>query len=389
MTRTKQQDRPVNRSQGGLMLWHGMDIAGLSRLIRSRPSVHWSRLHKFMALPATAVYNTGMGALESLIYGRAVAKTELVEPPLFVLGFWRSGTTLLQNLLSHDPQFAHLGLYQALFPWHFLLTETVTKMLTAPFVPQSRPMDNVAVSWDAPQEDDIATAVMSQVSPYMFLSRPHDVRCFWKALDFENLSEAELSRYESCLTHLLKKLTYKSQKRIMLKSPFHTYHVQKLVQMFPDAKFLYIHRDPYHVIRSACHLRRRMIEENTLGRPVFCNVEDEIIDTYRFGLERYEQDRHLIPEGNLHEICFENLEVDPVAELSTAYRSLGLNGFDDLKKALLPQLFSLRSYQKNQFNDDPVLVRRVYEELRPAYERFGYSAPDLQPASFVGESGAA
>ncbi|MDG2128638.1 MAG: sulfotransferase [Fuerstiella sp.] len=389
MTRSKQQNRPVNRSQGGLMLWHGMNISGLSRLVRSRPAMHWSRLHKLLALPPMALYNSGMGALESLVFGRAVEKTELVDAPLIVLGFWRSGTTLLQNLLSHDPQFGHLGLYQALFPWHFLLTESVAKKLTAPFVPRTRPMDNMEVSWNAPQEDDIATAIMSQVSPYMFLSRPHDVRHFWRALDFENLAPAELQRYESCLKLLLKKMTYQSRKRIMLKSPFHTYHVKHLVKMFPDARFLYIHRDPYHVVRSACHLRRRMIEENTLGRPAFCNVEDEIIDTYRFGLERYEQDRHLIPAGQLHEICFENLEADPVAELSTAYRSLGLNGFGELEQALLPTLFSLRAYQKNCFDDDPVLLRRVYEELQPAYARFGYAAPNLKPSSLNDESGVA
>jgi hypothetical protein len=132
-----------------------------------------------------------------------------------------------------------------------------------------------------------------------------------------------------------------------------------------------------------------MIEENTLGRPEFCNVEDEIIDTYRFGLERYEQDRHLIPEGHLHEICYEKLEVDPIAELGNAYGSLGLNGFADLEQALLPTLFSLRSYQKNQFNDDPALVRRVHEELQPAFERFGYAAPDSDSSSLSGESGAA
>ena len=186
------------------MLWHGMNISGLSRLVRSRPAMHWSRLHKLLALPPMALYNSGMGALESLVFGRAVEKTELVDAPLIVLGFWRSGTTLLQNLLSHDPQFGHLGLYQALFPWHFLLTESVAKKLTAPFVPRTRPMDNMEVSWNAPQEDDIATAIMSQVSPYMFLSRPHDVRHFWRALDFENLAPAELQRYESCLKLLLK-----------------------------------------------------------------------------------------------------------------------------------------------------------------------------------------
>lgn len=354
------------------MMWHGMNLSGLWRMMRAKPALHWSRLHKSLPLPLFAAWNSAMGALESLAYGRAVEKTELTEPPLIVLGFWRSGTTLLQNLLSHDPQFGHLGLYQALFPWHFLLTETVAKKLTAPFVPKTRPMDNMEINWDAPQEDDIATAIMSQVSPYMFLSRPHDTDQFWKTLDFEKLPAGEQERYKTCLVHLLKKMTYRSRKRIMLKSPFHTYHVKALVDLFPEAKFLYIHRNPYHVIRSGCHLRRRMIEENSLGKPVFKNVEDEIIGTYQLGFERYEQQRQFIPNGNLHEICYEAMEADPVGELDLAYDSLGLNGFAELKQELTPRLPSLKQYQKNKFHNDAALVRRCQEELAVAYERFGY-----------------
>ncbi len=362
-------------------MWNGMNISGLWRLMRSRPSIHWSRLHKFLPLPMTATFNSGMGALESLVYGKAIARTELTDPPLIVLGFWRSGTTLLQNLLSHDPQFGHLGLYQALFPWHFLLTETVAKKLTAPFVPKARPMDNMKVSWDAPQEDDIATAIMSQVSPYMFLSRPHDLQRFWKDLDFDSIPTSDLERYKTCLVHLLKKMTYKSQKRIMLKSPFHTFHVKTLLELFPDAKFIYIHRNPYHVIRSGCHLRRRMIEENTLGKPVFKNVEDEIIGTYQFAFERYEQDRDLIPNGNLHELCYENLEANPIKELGLAYETLELEGSTHLKQALLPELASLRRYKKNEFQDDPALVSRTYEELKSAFDRFGYPEPGTLSAT--------
>ena len=389
MTSNKQDRRPVVRSQGGLTIWNGMNVSGLWRFMQSRPSIHWTRLHRLVPLPFTAAYNSGMGAIESLLYGRAVAATELTAPPLIVLGFLRSGTTLLQNLLSHDPQFGHLGLYQALFPWHFLLTENVAKKLTGAFVPKARPMDNMQVSWDAPQEDDIATTIMSRVSPYMFLSRPPDLQSFWRALDFDTLPAEDLDRYKSCLTLLLKKMTYRSQKRIMLKSPFHTFHVRTLLELFPDAKFLYIHRNPYHVFRSGCHLRRRMIDENTLGRSIYKNVEDEILGTYQFAFERYENDRHLIPQGNLHEICYENLEVDPIEELGNAYDALSLDGVDALKAAIRPQLASLQSYQKNQFKDDPALVRRVYAELRPAFERFGYPEPDLEACAVDSEQVAA
>lgn len=358
-----------------------MKLSGLFRLAKSRPSLHWSRAHRFLPLPFFGAYNSVMGALESVIYGKAIERTELKAPPLIVLGFWRSGTTLLQNLLSHDPQFGHLNLYQAIFPWHFLLTEKVAKKLTAPFVPKTRPMDNMAVSWDAPQEDDIATAVMSQVSPYMFLSKPSDLPKFWEALDFESLTPERVTEYKSCLKLLLKKMTLRTNKRIMLKSPFHTFHVPTLLDLYPDAKFVYIHRNPYDVWRSGCHLRRRMIEENTMGKAVFHNVEEEIMGTYKAAYDRYETDRHQIPDGNLHEICYEDLAKDPIRELGDAYRGLSLDGFAEVEESIRPTLVSLKQYKKNAFQHDPVWVDRIYQELQPAFERFGYDKPDFESSA--------
>lgn len=362
-------------------MWHGMKLSGLLRLAQSRPSLHWSRMHRFLPLPLFGAYNSAMGALESLVYGKKIEETELIEPPLIVLGFWRSGTTLLQNLLSHDPQFGHLNLYQAIFPWHFLLSETVAKKLTAPFVPKTRPMDNMAVSWDAPQEDDIATAVMSQVSPYMFLSKPADLKSFWHALDFDSLPAERVEEYKSCLKLLLKKMTLRSKKRIMLKSPFHTYHVPTLLDLYPKAKFLYIHRNPYDVWRSGCHLRRRMIEENTLGKAVYDSVEEEIMGTYQAAFQRYETDRHQIPEGNLHEISYEQLAADPIQELGNAYSGLNLNGFDAVEESIRPTLVSLKQYKKNSFQHDPEWVERIFQELQPAFERFGYEKPEVESSA--------
>ncbi len=372
---SREKSKAVNNSQGGLMIWHGMTCSGVWRLFRFKPLLHWTRLHRILSLPFSGVYNSVMKRVESVFYGRRVRNTKIEHPPLFVLGYWRSGTTLLQTLLSRDPQFQHLGLYRALFPWHFLLTEKIVTTLTAPFVPENRPMDNIKVSWDAPQEDDMSLCIMAQVSSCMLLSHPHDPSQFWRALKLDELPPEELKRWKDALMLLVKKQTFASSKRIMMKSPIHTYHIPTLLEMFPDARFLYIHRDPYNVFRSSCHLRRRMIDENTLGRSIYQDVEEEIISTYRYGFEKYEKDRELIPKGRLHEISFEEMEKDPVRELRTAYEELDLPGFDELEKALQPELESLKQYKKNEFQDDPYWVTRVYDDLRPAFERFGYQKP--------------
>lgn len=318
-----------------------------------------------------------MSAAESAVYGRKIKQVEVKEAPLFVLGYWRSGTTLLQTLLSHDPNFQHLGLYRCLFPWHFLLTEKIATKLTAPFVPKARPMDNMKVSWDAPQEDDVSLCIMSGISPYMFLLKPDERASFWDPLDFDSLPPADVERWKDSLNTLVKKLSLNSQKRIMMKSPFHTYHVKTLLEMFPDARFLYIHRNPYNIFRSSVHLRRRMIDENTMGRSPFVGHEQEVIDSYKFGFEAYQKQKQLIPDGRLAEISYEDLEVDPIETLRSAYSGLDLPDFDKLEKAIEPELESMRNYRKNQFEDDPYWVNKVYEDLKASFDHFGYEKPNI------------
>ena len=355
--------RVKQSSQGGLAIWHGMRIRELFQLFRRSPSLHWTRWNRIGMLPGMACYNSAMSLLEQVIYGRAIRKTELALPPVFILGFWRSGTTLLHGLMSQDPQCTSPRLYQTLFPWHFLLTENVVTRATAWMLPKSRPMDNVPVAWDAPQEDEIALCIMSLLSPYVFMATPEDFREFWRTLDPQQLSDEELQRWKKCLLYLMKKVTLRDRRRLVMKSPSHTYRIATLLQMFPDAKFVYIERNPYDVFRSGVHLRKTMIRENGLGRPVFKDVERQILLSFQVCLEAYERDRSLIPEGNLHELRFEDLEENPIAELESLYEALQLPGFDQLEAILRPQTAQLKQYRKNEFQDDPVWAARVTEMI--------------------------
>ena len=65
--------------------------------------------------------------LEAALYDRRVRAHALAQPPIFVLGHWRSGTTFLQSLLALDPHLTTSNLYQSLFPDVFLLTEARCK----------------------------------------------------------------------------------------------------------------------------------------------------------------------------------------------------------------------------------------------------------------------
>jgi len=54
--------------------------------------------------------------LDHLIMGRKIKNYSFKESPLFIIGHWRSGTTLLHNLLSKDPDTGIVSTYHAVFP---------------------------------------------------------------------------------------------------------------------------------------------------------------------------------------------------------------------------------------------------------------------------------
>ena len=66
-----------------------------------------------------------------------------IQPPLFLPGVWRSGTTHLQNQLCKDDRFGFPNTFHALNPDTFLSTERSTGSLHQLFHPATRPFDNI------------------------------------------------------------------------------------------------------------------------------------------------------------------------------------------------------------------------------------------------------
>src|SRR5271170_7170628 len=97
-------------------------------------------------------------------------KATVPSPPIFVLGFWRSGTTLLHELLCCDSNFGFPSTYACLNPAHFLLSERWTGSRSQQQV--HRPMDHLRYSWASPQEDEFALLILGAPSAYEALIVP-------------------------------------------------------------------------------------------------------------------------------------------------------------------------------------------------------------------------
>jgi len=351
---------------------YGMTLGEYVRLLRK---------HRFAVAPAywpRAAFMAGMGALnsavggyENRVYGPEVANAE-IKPPLFILGHWRSGTTHLHNLLAVDTQFAYPNIYQVLNPHTFLSTERYSDLL---FVsPSTRMMDNMALNARVPFEDEFATCGTLH-SPFLTWVFPKDRGEYNKYLTFRDVPEREVAEWAAALTLFYRKLTWKYDRPLLLKSPPHTARIKLLLAMFPDARFVHIYRDPYAVFRST--QRQTRVSLRTMGLQHLDEkyIDELVIRRFTIMYDAFFEERSSIPEGRLHELSFEDLEKDPVGQVKRIYDALDVPGFDAMRPSLQRYVDSNATYRKNAYSDlSPSLRQDVGRAWRRNFEAWGYAA---------------
>jgi hypothetical protein len=320
-----------------------------------------------------SIPNTLLRWLENARFRRRWECAE-VQPPLFVLGHYRSGTTHLHNLLAVDHRFSFLNAYQASYPDTFLLTETFGAKFLSSFLPRSRPFDNVRLGFDVPYEDEIALTNTTRTTPYMALVFPRRQSHYDRFLTFQTATAEETAKWRAGLMRLLQKLTLKYNRPLVLKSPPHTGRIKLLLELFPQAKFVHIHRDPYVVIQSTLHLIRVGLEWIRLQDAGSVDWTERALTQWREMYDAYFDERNLIPAGNVHEIAFADLERDPIGQLRLMYDSLGMPPFGDIESSMRAYLATIADYKKNKFPDLPAdLKSRIAIACQRGFQEWGYA----------------
>lgn len=345
----------------------------LRLLAENRFAVDWPYLMRAGAITWCSVPNSLFAWYERLRYDAAIRAVE-PAPPLFILGIWRSGTTHLHNLLARDKRFATPTYYEATYPHTFLTTHWFNAPLLDWAIPHRRPMDNMFMGMYEPQEDEFALCCLTQLSFVLSWIFPRREAHYDRFLTLCDSSPTEIDRWKQALWFFVQKLSFKYRKPLVLKSPPHTARIRLLLDLFPEAKFVHIHRNPYDVFRSTCHLARKVVAWQTLQRPLATGIEERSLAQYEEIYEAYFEQRSLIPEGRLYEIGYEALEANPQAELQKLYASLGLGDFAPAAPMLQKYLASIADYQKNRYDEiDPRWKEEVARRWRPCFEEWGYT----------------
>jgi membrane-bound metal-dependent hydrolase YbcI (DUF457 family) len=345
----------MRQPEGGPRLWAGCDFVTWLRLLaRNRFAVHPSRWRAAATITLVSLVNTVLRLLKSARYGRRVRRARLPEAPVFILGHWRTGTTLLHELLALDEHHACPTTYQCLAPHHFLMTEGWLPRLLWFLVPALRPMDNMAAGWGRPQEDEFALCLTGQPSPYLAIAFPNRPPPDPEALDLEGMAPRALASWKQAFLHLLRQFVIQSPgKRLVLKSPPHSCRIKVLLELFPDARFVHIVRDPHVVFPSTVKLWKALYQAHGLQRPTFAGLEDYVFRTFTHLYERLEATRGLVPSSRFHELRYEDLVRDPVGQMRALYAHLDLGDFDAVLPRLQKYLAGVAGYRTNRYEQPP------------------------------------
>ena len=329
-------------------------------------------LHRVAFITVMAVVNSLLSLVEYVSYEGSIQETILPDDPIIIIGHPRSGTTLIHNLLSLDAKnFFYCNTFCVGFPSSFLWFEDFGKKYLNFLISGTRPMDNMPLHFDLPQEDELATNVLSGGhSYYMSLWIMRNEEKIRKLFDFNpdlGAVKDDEAVWTKSFVYFMKKVVLKEKlsmrrngmnemtRRLVIKSPIHTGRINILRKIFPKAKFVYIHRNPIEVFQSAVHMADTTYWFCYFSSPSDDQILNMIMWQFKYMFKQYNR-AVLMPmqatgqrvlTDDVVEVAYKDFLADPMGSLKMIYKYIGV-AFDD--GVFAEELKALREYKVNTFN---------------------------------------
>jgi len=323
---------------------------------------------------AASATNSLLAKMQSLAHAEALERAK-VPPPIFLLGFWRSGTTLLHELFCCDTHFGFPSTYACMNAAHFLLTEQGFHKRRGK-QEAYRPMDNMQYSWTSPQEDEFALFCMGAPSPYEALLVPSLMSDPKVLLDLRQHSPENQVRWKQTLQLFLRELTVQQSKPMVLKSPTHGFTFPLLPSLFPGSRFVIIERNPYEVFASNLKLWQTLLDMYSLEIASPEQIEKFVLAAYLIHEDAIAEGIHKTAPEDIARVRYEDLIADPLRELKRIYSELKLSGFEDARPMIESYIASVAGHQRNRLVLSPAQKNSVDQLWGALIREKGYGWPE-------------
>jgi Sulfotransferase family len=301
---------------------------------------------------------------------------EVIGGPVFVIGLPRTGTTALSQLVAADPQFRSLRMWESQAP---------------------TPPPEAATQHSDPRIVQAAAGLkmLDDMFPLMktlYNSEPTaPTECqdlmgmSFRTFHFDGAVRAP--GYLAWLMHCDMRETYTFHRRVLkllqwhcppvlwhLKTPVHMFALDALVKAYPNAKFLWCHRDPAKVMASVCSLIQ-YVRSWSSDRDDAKELGSEQVDSWVEGVRRAMDFRDRVGDDRFADVSFADLQTDPVRTLQTSYDSLGLSFTDATLRSVTqwgqghrPGSRGAHEYHLADYGLTPEGVRERFADYLAAYD---------------------
>ncbi|MBO0728405.1 MAG: sulfotransferase [Acidimicrobiaceae bacterium] len=298
-----------------------------------------------------------------------------VDIELLGVGFPRTGSTALSHMLSEDPAFRILRIWEEQSPCPppgMSAEEDDARLLSARAAVETghshmaaRLRSMLPQSDNGPMEDHDMMALEFKAQFFLVSAHIPSYAAWFEACDME-----PTYRYEK---RVLKLLQWKTpEKRWRLKSPTHTLFLDAYDKVFPEARFVQTHRDVSHVLPSVSDLYFTMLQAGNPGTdPLYVGE----LNMHQWGLAL---DRCLAfrddpaRDARFYDIGFAVFQADPVGEIRKLYDWLG----DELAASTVDAMLAWRGdnpkdkFGKHEYNAAEFgITDGALEERFGAYRR--------------------
>ena len=317
---------------------------------------------------------TIFGWLDKLVY-TLKPKPKDLKDPVFIIGHWRSGTTFLHNLMCLDENVGYTTTYQTVFPNNLFAFQWLFKPIVKLLMPDKRPVDNVKLDADYPQEEEFALNNEYVYSYYNWWYFPKKIKSITdEYLLAKTADPKEVLKFKNNYKRFVKRCLMNTQgNRFISKNPPHTARIPWLLEMYPNAKFIFIHRNPYEVVRSTFNFYKSILPPLQLQSIGEEELRDSVLYTYSAMIEKYYIDKNLLYKDNLLEIAYADLIDDPkkiIADIYTNFLNEDFSKIEGVINDTINNKHSLKEYRYERSYIDKInnslewLIKKQKYELR-------------------------
>jgi len=358
---------------------YGSSLQNLNKLTSQYGDVSPEYNLQWMTAIASSIIRSPFTALEKKTTARAFKKMGTMKSPIFIVGHWRTGTTHLGNILSKSPQFGFVSPLATGLPWNLLLIGKWFRPILEKILPSDRLIDQVKVKPDSPQEDAFGIANMQTISFAHGLYFPGNFEnSFNKGVFFDGATDKEIANWIKMHQYFLKKV-YLDQykKKLIIRNPAYTTRIPLLKKIWPGAKFIHIHRNPYRVFQSMRNYFHKLFPALSLQSYEHLEIDSLILHNYTRMMKQLITDSENLTEDEFIEIRFEDLDENAVNIINTIYDRFKLPDFDSDKEYFARYLNAIKKYKKNVYEQSSEDRSLVEKHWKPFIEYWDYDEKQI------------